>query len=366
LLIAAGLRGSQSAVLKLPEELAGLEAGLLNALDGIRMRGLAQGQRLPVKVSRGDTPRIWGEGHATDGDRLIHTPETWCRIALAFAADGAQVDAIGGRMLFTLRRGLRTRGLVELERRDHLRRLIYEWGGGVEVEGQYAILAFDNGQGGFLPLSAADVRCQPEDLAAAGIAPSPGTLTVLPEGTCVVEQTRRAMHRYWQLSEAEPAPVRALLGRVARLVTELCVGKGHVAHIEELDELALELATQGLAAAWPLGSALRHYRSQWLEHANRNRCPDGSCALSGPIRRAAPCQSTCPANIDIPSFMAHIGHGDYRASLAVIMRDNPLPLTCGLVCPAPCESACVRGGKDRKSTRLNSSHNPASRMPSSA
>jgi NADPH-dependent glutamate synthase beta subunit-like oxidoreductase len=345
LLIAAGLRDSQSVVLNLPEELAGLEAGLLNAWDAIRSRGLMRftgGHRLSMKVSRGGTPSIWGEGHATDGSRLIHTPETWCRIALAFGANEATQAEIGGRMLFTLRRGLRTRGLVELERRDHLRRLIYEWGGGVEVEGHDAILAFDNGQGGFLPLSEADLRCQPEDLAAVGIVPSPTTVMVLPEGTCIVEQTRRAMHRYWWLSEDAPAPVRALLGRVARLVTELCVGHGRPAHVDELDGLVQELATQGLAAAWPLGSALRHYRAQWLEHANRTHCPDGSCLT----RRPAPCQSTCPANIDIPSFMAHIGHGDYRASLAVITRDNPLPLTCGLVCPAPCESACVRGGKD--------------------
>ena len=44
--------------------------------------------------------------------------------------------------------------------------------------------------------------------------------------------------------------------------------------------------------------------------------------------------------------MAHLGHGDYRATIEVIRRDNPLPLTCGLVCPAPCESACVRGSSD--------------------
>ena len=60
----------------------------------------------------------------------------------------------------------------------------------------------------------------------------------------------------------------------------------------------------------------------------------------------APCHRTCPANIDIPSFIAHLGHGDYRATIEVIRRDNPLPLTCGLVCPAPCESACVRGGSN--------------------
>ena len=106
--------------------------------------------------------------------------------------------------------------------------------------------------------------------------------------------------------------------------------------------MAQELATQGLAAAWPLTSSLRYYRAQWDSHAGRESCPEGLCLK----HNAAPCHSTCPANIDIPSFMAHLGHGDYRATIEVIRRDNPLPLVCGLVCPAPCESACVRGGSN--------------------
>lgn len=342
LLIAAGLRDSKRAILRLPEELAGLEVGLLNALDAIRLSGLSQGRRLTVEVRRNALPSPWGEGHATDGAQLIHTPETWCRVAMAFATQEGAWDAVAGKSLLTLRRGLKERGLIELSRRDHLRRLIYDWGGGVEVTGKDAVLLFDGGMGGFLPLSEGDLRCQPEELAAAGLCPSPGTLSVLPEGVCMVEQTRRALYRHWTLSEHEAAPVRALLGRVARLVTEITVGQGHPAHVSELEELVQELATQGLAAAWPLGSSLTHYRDQWLAHARREHCPEGCCLA----RRAAPCHSTCPANIDIPSFMAHIGHGDYRASLAVIVRDNPLPLTCGLVCPAPCESACVRKGKD--------------------
>jgi len=44
--------------------------------------------------------------------------------------------------------------------------------------------------------------------------------------------------------------------------------------------------------------------------------------------------------------MAHLGNGDYPATIEVIGRDNPLPLVCGLVCPAPCESACVRGSSN--------------------
>jgi len=37
-----------------------------------------------LEVQRNCLRGYWGEGHATDGSRLIHTPETWCRIALLF------------------------------------------------------------------------------------------------------------------------------------------------------------------------------------------------------------------------------------------------------------------------------------------
>ncbi len=165
---------------------------------------------------------------------------------------------------------------------------------------------------------------------------------VLADGVCVVKQTRRALYRHWQLTDGEATPVRSLLARAARLTTEITLGRGEAGHLVALDEVALELAAQGLAAAWPLTSSLRHYRAQWEQHVRRESCPEGLCL----VRNPAPCHSTCPANIDIPSFIAHLGHGDYRATIEVIRRDNPLPLVCGLVCPAPCESACVRGGSN--------------------
>jgi NADH-quinone oxidoreductase subunit F len=337
-LIGAALRDTRAVELRLPPELAGHEAAFLNAVDAIRSRAQIAAPRMQLEVRHGSRPDCWGEGRPTDGSRLVHTPETWCRIALQFAG-ATGLDA----SLLTLRRGMKERGLVELARSGRLRSQLDGWGGGVEVAGEGAVLVFDDGLGGFLPLSEADLSCAPLSFSFAGIAPAPSTLMVLAEGVCVVKQTRRALHRHWLLADGEEsASVRPLLARAARLTTEITLGRGDPDHLATLEEVALELAAQGLAAAWPLGSSLRYYREQWEQHVRRESCPEGVCLEPS----AAPCHRTCPANIDIPSFVAHLGHGDYRATIEVIRRDNPLPLTCGLVCPAPCESACVRGGSN--------------------
>jgi len=338
-LIAASLRDSRKVELRLPAELTGHEAAFLNTAEAIQRLKQASVPHIQLEVQRNSRPSYWGEGQAGDSSRLVHTPETWCRIARLFA--GAS-DLDGS--LLTLRRGMKQRGLVELARSGNLRRQIDDWGGGVEVEGADPVLVFDDGLGGFLPLSAADLACDPFAFASAGIIPAPSSLMVMAEGICVVKQARRALYRYWLLADGETTPVQRLLARAARLTTEITLGRGEAGHLVALDEVALELAAQGLAAAWPLGSSLRYYRRQWEQHVRRESCPEGLCLDLE--HHAAPCHRTCPANIDIPSFIAHLGHGDYRATIEVIRRDNPLPLVCGLVCPAPCESACVRGGSN--------------------
>jgi NADH-quinone oxidoreductase subunit F len=60
----------------------------------------------------------------------------------------------------------------------------------------------------------------------------------------------------------------------------------------------------------------------------------------------APCHQACPTHIDIPSYLALVSHGHYQEALAVIRQDNPFPWVCGLVCPHPCESACMRAFLD--------------------
>ena len=95
------------------------------------------------------------------------------------------------------------------------------------------------------------------------------------------------------------------------------------------------------------------------------------------------CMSGCPINNIIPDWNDLVYKQNWRAALDTLHSTNNFPEFTGRVCPAPCEEACtlrintdpvgiksiehaIIDKGDRKSTRLNSSHIPLSRMPSSA
>ncbi len=57
----------------------------------------------------------------------------------------------------------------------------------------------------------------------------------------------------------------------------------------------------------------------------------------------APCEATCPSNVDVQGYIAYISNGNFPAAVKLIKETNPLPVVCGRICPHPCESQCRRG-----------------------
>ncbi|KAG8436765.1 hypothetical protein GDO86_007740, partial [Hymenochirus boettgeri] len=55
----------------------------------------------------------------------------------------------------------------------------------------------------------------------------------------------------------------------------------------------------------------------------------------------APCQKSCPTNLDIKLFITSIANKNYYGAARTIFSDNPLGLTCGMVCPT--SDLCVGG-----------------------
>jgi NADPH-dependent glutamate synthase beta subunit-like oxidoreductase/Pyruvate/2-oxoacid:ferredoxin oxidoreductase delta subunit len=147
-----------------------------------------------------------------------------------------------------------------------------------------------------------------------------------------VAATQARLRQAWEAAEGRPE--RTLLARAARLATEVTMGRGTPGHLDALAALAAQL--EALAGAM-LAGALAD--PAWRRHVDEGDCDAGQCLTAN----APPCQNACPAHVDIPSFLAHVGRGNYAEAVAVIARENPLPFTCGLICPAPCESACARG-----------------------
>ncbi|EGT30102.1 CBN-DPYD-1 protein [Caenorhabditis brenneri] len=56
----------------------------------------------------------------------------------------------------------------------------------------------------------------------------------------------------------------------------------------------------------------------------------------------APCQKSCPTQLDIKSFITSISNKNYYGAARQILSDNPLGLTCGMICPTSdlCVGSC--------------------------
>ncbi len=60
----------------------------------------------------------------------------------------------------------------------------------------------------------------------------------------------------------------------------------------------------------------------------------------------APCQTNCPAFMDIPLMNRLLANGQFDEALRVVKKDIALPAVLGRICPAPCERACRRRNID--------------------
>jgi NADH-quinone oxidoreductase subunit F len=117
-----------------------------------------------------------------------------------------------------------------------------------------------------------------------------------------------------------------------------------VERLVELGERIRDTALCGLGqtAPNPVLSTIRHFRHEYDAHIRFKHCDAGVCA--GLVR--APCQSACPAGVDVPGFIALTGEKRYQEALQLHRERNPLASICARVCFHPCESKCRRGSLD--------------------
>lgn len=62
----------------------------------------------------------------------------------------------------------------------------------------------------------------------------------------------------------------------------------------------------------------------------------------------SPCTEKCPANVDIPAYMARIRENDLDGAAEILLRNNPMPSITSRVCAHFCQEGCNRNEYDTR------------------
>jgi len=168
------------------------------------------------------------------------------------------------------------------------------------------------------------------------------------EDSCMVDVARFFLEFVQEESCGKCVPCRVGTKRMLEILTRICEGKGEEADIDTLIELGNQikdtaLCGLGQSAPNPVLSTIRFFRDEYEAHIRERHCPAGVCP--GLVR--APCQSTCPAGVDVPGFISLVGERRYAEALRLHRNRNPFASICGRVCFHTCESKCRRATLDR-------------------
>jgi putative selenate reductase YgfK subunit len=176
---------------------------------------------------------------------------------------------------------------------------------------------------------------------------SPETGLVVGEGQCVVALVRDKIAALAEDARSVCPACRAALHRILDVYALIVDGHGGPDTLNHLAARCREFDPQcGCVASRQavnlVLSSLDTFRPEYEMHTVNKNCPARVCLRLLP----APCHLACPAGIDIPSYLALLAHGRFEEALEVIRMDNPFAWVCGLICPHPCEKACVRAHLD--------------------
>ncbi|SHJ86725.1 NAD(P)-binding protein [Hespellia stercorisuis] len=161
-----------------------------------------------------------------------------------------------------------------------------------------------------------------------------------PPGLCPVDMSRAFLELCHAQTCGKCVPCRVGLGQLNNLITDVLDGKATMETLDLMEELAVSIMDSadcaiGYEAAHMVYKGLIGFRDDYEEHIREGRC---TCKYKHPV----PCVAVCPAQVDIPGYVALVGEGRYADAIKLIRKDNPFPTTCGFICEHPCEARCRR------------------------
>ena len=135
-------------------------------------------------------------------------------------------------------------------------------------------------------------------------------------------------------------PCRDGLPRLAVLLERVVACEADEAALDSMRELAEMIRDTadcaiGYAAADIVLAGLRDFSDEYESHIKARSCSQG-------VGQTVPCETLCPAHVDVPAYIALAAAGDYAGAVNMVRKDNPFPTACAFVCEHPCEVRCRR------------------------
>jgi NADH-quinone oxidoreductase subunit F len=271
--------------------------------------------------------------------RIINDgPETYAAIGTE-TSKGTKVFALAGKVKYT--------GLIEVPMGMSLRDAIFGIGGG-GIDGKKIKAAQLGGpSGGCIPERMFDIPIDYESINKTGAIMGSGGMVIMDETSCMVDIARFFLEFTTEESCGKCTPCRVGNKLMLKILERICEGKGIMQDIDNLLRLSETISNGALCglgktAPNPVLTTLKYFRHEYEAHILEKRCPANVCKRLTP----APCQSACPAGIDVPSYVSLIAHKRYKEALELILEDNPFPSICGRACTHACEFECRRGEVD--------------------
>jgi NADPH-dependent glutamate synthase beta subunit-like oxidoreductase len=160
------------------------------------------------------------------------------------------------------------------------------------------------------------------------------------QGICPVDMTTALVNVCAAQSCGKCVPCRVGLAKIGALLNKITDGNGtfqDIDLIEKTAETAMNSAdcAIGYDAGRIVYESVKAFRDDFESHVTNGWC---SARAEHPV----PCASLCPAQVDIPGYIALVQAGRYADAVRLIRKDNPFPAVCGLICEHPCEEGCRR------------------------
>ena len=308
----------------------GEETALLNSIEG--QRGMPR-PRPPFPAVKG----LWNQPTIINNvETLACVPYIMRNGAEKFASIGTEKSK--GTKVFALGGKVNNVGLVEIPMGVTLRDLIYEIGGGIPNGKQFKAIQTGGPSGGCLTAKDLDTPIDYDNLVALGSMMGSGGAIVMDEDNCMVDVAKFYMEFICDESCGKCSPCRIGTKRMLEILTKITEGKGTMADLDELEELANtvkanSLCGLGQTAANPIVSTMKQFREDYIAHIVDKKCPAHICknlmqyvVIEDQCKKCSKCARNCPVN-------AISGTPGKNGVPYVI--DQSKCIKCGL-----CESAC--------------------------